>query len=891
MAMFAQVRSWWRAVTGRREFESSMSAELRFHIERYKEDLMRAGATEEEAYRRARMELGGLNSLKENCREARGLLLIDEIGRDARFAARLLRKSPMFTITALLTLALCLGANLTIFAVIDAILVRPLPFPDAGRLLTIFNTYPKAGVERDGSSVANYYERQGKIAAFSSLSMYAFGTAAVGERGSSQIEEITRIGPKFFLTLGTAPALGREFTETEMNDHTDQKAILSDEYWRSHFSADPGAIGRDVLVDGSPRTVIAVLPRGFHFLSSKASIYVPLSSSFERRTAQERHSGGNVTQMIARLKKSASIEQAQAEIDAQNTMLERDDPHAKMMADAGFRSLVVSLHGDQVATVRPILLLLQAGVLSLLLIGAVNLANLLLIRASGRLKEVAVRQALGATGRRVVMEILAETLALTLTGGLLAIAVGAAGVRLVNALGAARLPLGAYIAFDVWMALAGLVAALALGVVLAVPVAWFNLRSIPRRGLQAESRGATTGRAAQALRHTFIVAQIALGLVLLAGTGLLGLSLKRAMAVSPGFRTDHAIAGQVSVAGNRYPSAEAALVFTERLVDELERHPGVLSAGIANNIPFSGRNGKSVATVKGELLRPGESVRGSYSYAVTGDYFAAMGLRLRAGRFLTAADSRRKERDCVVDEDFARYHWPKQNALGQKLFQGPQVRGDAEAFTVVGVVGSIKQAGLTDDTAQGAVYYPYLYQETNNIFVVVRGSVGVERLKMDLQTGVRKIDSAMAVNGTKSMDGRIAESLLVRRSPALLGGIFSGIAMLLIAIGIYGTLSYAVTQRQREIGIKIALGAPPMEIGRQFLSLGLRLLGAGILIGLGGAWMTGRAMETVLFHVSGDSAVVLAEAAGLIAVAALVACLLPVQRAAAVSPTRALAEG
>jgi predicted permease len=888
--MLRGVRSWWRAATKRREFESNMAAELRFHIEQCAEDLMRAGATKEDAYRRARMELDGLNSVEENCREARGLMWIDEIGRDARFAARLLRKSPAFTVTALLTLALCLGANLTIFAVIDAILVRPLPFPNAGRLVTIFNTYPKAGVERDGSSTTNYYERRGRIAAFSSLSMYGFGTAVVGEPGSSVVEEVTRIEPKFLATLGTGPALGREFSDAEMTYQTDRVAILSDEYWRNHFSADAGAIGREVWVDGSPKTVVGVLPRGFRFLSSKAQIYLPLSSSLEERTPQERHAGGNVKQIIARLQPGATIEQAQAEIDALNAALERDDPRAKMMAEAGFRSLVVSLHGDQVATVRPILLLLEAGVLALLLIGAVNLVNLLLIRANGRLKEIAVRQALGASGGRVVMEILAETFVLTLAGGLLAMVAAAAGVRLMNALGADRLPLGADIVFGARLGLAGLAGAIGLGLALGAPVAWFNLRSLPAHGLQWESRGATAGRAAQALRHGFIVAQVALGLVLLAGSALLGLSLRRAMAVSPGFRADHAVAGQFSLVGNRYPSAETGLVFAGRLVGALEGRPGVLSAGITNNIPFSGRNGKSSATVKGEAPRPGESPRGIYSYGVSGDYFQAMGLPLRAGRFLTAEDSQRKERSCVVDEDFARYHWPKGNALGQKLFQGAQAGGDAEAFTVVGVVGSVKQAGLTDDTAQGAVYYPYIYRADNKIFVVVRGSVGVEALKRDLQSAVRQVDPAVAVNGTESMDDRIAESLLVRRSPVLLGGIFSGIAMLLIAIGIYGVLSYAVAQRRREIGIRIALGARPAEIRRQFLSIGLRLLVAGLAIGLGGAWITGRGMEAVLFHVSGHSAVVLTEAAGFIAMIALAACLLPAQRAAAVSPMRALAE-
>lgn len=888
--MFTRVRLWWRAAASRREFESNMAEELRFHIEQYAADLMRAGVTQQESYRRARIELGGLNSLEENCRRARGLLLIDAIGQDAKFAARLLRKSPAFTMTALLTLALCLGANLTIFAVIDAILVRPLPFPNAGRLVAIFNTYPKAGVERDGASIANYYERRGKITAFTSVAMYGFGTATLGELGSTAAGEITRVTPKFFATLATAPAMGREFTDAEMNYQTDRVAILTDEYWHEYFARSAGVIGGQVWVDGSPKTVVGVLPRGFHFLSSKAQVYLPLSSSLEQRMPQERHSGGNVKQMIARLKPGAAIEQAQAELDAQNAELERDDPAAKMMADAGFRSRVVSLHGDQVATVRPLLLLLQAGVLVLLLIGGVNLANLLLIRASGRLKEVAVRRALGASGRRVVMEILTETFVLTLAGGLLAIVVSAAGVRLMNALGADELPLGGYIVFDARLGLVGLMAAIGLGVALAAPVAWFNLRSLPAHGLGTESRGATTGRAAQALQQGFIVAQVALGLVLLAGSGLLGLSLKRAMAVSPGFQADHAIAGQVSLLGTRYPSVEAASAFANRLVDALERRPGILSAGVTNNIPFSNHNGKSAATVQGEVLRPGQSPRGSYAYGVSGDYFKAMGLPLRAGRFLTSEDSHRKERNCVVDEDFARYHWPKGSALGQKLFQGSQSGRDVEAFTVVGVVGSVKQAGLTDDTAQGAVYYPYIYRSDNNIFVVVRGSLGVAPLKVDLQSAVRQIDSAVAVNATESMDDRIAESLLVRRSPAMLGGIFSGMAILLIAIGIYGVLSYAVAQRQREIGIRIALGARPAEIRRQFLSLGLRLLVAGIAIGFGTAWVTGRAMEAVLFHVSGHSAVVLAEAAGLIAAVAMAACLLPAERAAAVSPMRALAE-
>lgn len=888
--MFHRLLSVLRVLKSRRNFEAGMADELRFHIDQYAEDLIRSGVPLEEAHRRARLELGGLNTVEENCREARALHVFDEIRRDLRYAARLLRNAPAFTLTAVLTIALCVGANLTIFAVIDAILVRPLPFPEADRLVTLFNTYPKAGVERDGSSITNYYERRGAIPAFSSLSIYRFGNAIVGQPGSTVRDPVTRVSPEFFTTLDVGPVMGRVFTDAEMTFRADNVVILSNNYWRRHFNADPHVIGQTVWVDSIPKTVIGVLPPGFRFLSSQAQLYLPLSSQASQRTPLRRHSGGNVTQMIARLKPGATITGAQAQIDAQNTALERNDPQAKMMADAGFRSLVVSLHGDQVAAVRPILLLLQAGVLALLLIGTVNLMNLLLIRASSRMKEVAVRQALGASGRRIITEALLETMLLTVLGGALSLAVAAGGIRLLTALGADRLPLGAYISFDARLALVALTAAVVLGAILAIPIAWFNLRLPPGKALQTESRGGTTARTVHALRHSFIVAQIALAFVLLAGAGLLGLSLKRAMDVSPGFQSDHAVTGQISLVGNRYPSLASGLAFIDRLVSQLGEQPGVSAAGIATNIPFSGANGKSAATAVGHDLRPGESPRGYYYYGVSGDYFRAMGFSLLAGRFLTAEDSDRKARTCVVDEDFARYNWPNRNPLGQRLFQGIQLGKPADAFTVVGVVGRIKQAGLTDDTAQGAVYYPYTYQGNGNFFVAVRGSLRPEALKADLQTAVRQLDPALVVNDIQSMNHRISASLLDRRSPALLSGIFSALALLLVAVGTYGVLSYSVTQRRREIAVRMALGAKPGQIGRQFFSLALRLLAAGTALGLFGAWLAGRTIQAVLFHVPGHSALILAGSTAIVALVALAACLLPAYRAARILPMQALAE-
>jgi predicted permease len=718
-----------------------MGEELRSHIEQYTDDLIQSGVSPQEAARRARIEFGGMNTIQEECREARRWLHpFDELVRQSRYAARLLRKSLGFTITALLTLAICLGANLTIFAVIDSVLLRPLPFPNAGGLVTMFNTYPRAGVERDGSSITNYYERRGRIPAFDGVALYRYDTAVVGEAGSTEREPVARVSPEFFPTLGVDLRMGRSFTEEETSVQTEGVVILTDRYWREHFDADPHVIGKQIRRDGVSTTVIGVLPPGFRFLSSQAELYFPYSSRPEQRTPSERHSGGNSRQMIAHLRPGATLSQAQAQIDTQNATLEKDDPEAKMLADAGFRTVVVPLHSDHVASFRPVLLLLQAGSLTLLLIGAVNLINLMLIRANGRAKEMAVRQALGASRLHIVSEVIVETTMLTLAGGVLGLAAGAAGIRLLAVFGADRLPLGSQIAFDGRLAVVAFLGAAVLGIVLALPVAWFALRGHLANAIQSESRGGTASRAAQRLRHGFVVAQIALAFVLLAGAGLLGLSLERAMSVSPGFRPDHVLTGQISLPWSAYRNWPARLMFNEKLLSEIARQPGVSEVGLVNNVPLSGNSGKSAATVKGDVLRPGESPRGHYSYGVDGDYFAAMGFSLHEGRFLTADDSRRGERVCVVDDDFARYYWPNESALGQHLFEGSAASNDSEAFTVVGVVGAVKQAGLTDEIAQGAVYYPYALRTDDSLFVVVRTILPPESLGLTLQKVVRKID-------------------------------------------------------------------------------------------------------------------------------------------------------
>ena len=808
---------------------------------------------------------------------------------DLHLAFRQLRSAPVFTVTALATMAICLGANLAIFAVIDAVLLRSLPFPQSDRLVTIFNTYPKAGVERDGSSLTNYYERRGNISAFSSLSIFRYGSEVVGDTGSTQQEEVLRIAPDFFTTLGTGPVIGRSFDESETITPVENHgaAILTDSYWRQFLNSDPHVLDRNIRVNGVPRKIVGVLPPDFRFLSSHARIFLPFTSRFDQRTPQQRHSGGGGTHMIARLKPGVTVAEAQSQIDAHNAGVEKDNPQATMMAEAGFRSLVLPLHADHVRSIRPTLLLMQAAALFLLVMGAVNLVNLLLIRASSHVKDMAIRQSMGASLRHVVSHVMVETLLLTALGGLLGLVVGGSGIRLLQVLGADHLPLGSRIAFDFRLAAAGIAGAVLFGVVLAVPIVWFNLRSHLENALRSESRTSTVSRAALRLRQGFVVTQIALAFVLLAGAALLGLSLKNVLAVSPGFHADHVLIGQFTLPYGRFPDGSFERVAVlERLLEAIGQQPGVAAAGTITNVPLSGDNGRTAITPKGYVPPRGESLQGHYFYGITGDYFSAIGIPLREGRFLTSADSHRAQRVCVVDEDFARRYWPNGEALGQRVFQGSD-SDDRLLFTVVGVVGAVKQAELTEPQGQGAVYVPYHYLD-HNVFVVTRTSQRPEAFADSLRRLVREADPELAIDDLRSMETRIADSLVARRSPAILAGIVAGVALLLAAVGTYGVLSYAVAQRRHEIGVRMALGAGTHHIRTQFLSLGLRLLAAGTLLGAMGAWAAGNGMKSVVFGVPALHLGSLAGTALVLTVVSLVACLIPARRAARVDPMIAL---
>jgi predicted permease len=804
-----------------------------------------------------------------------------------KFAVRQLLKTSGFTATALATLAICLAANLTIFAIVDAILLRPLPFPDSERLVEVFNSYPGAGVDRASSSLPNYFDRRHAIKAFSSLSIVQDSSTIVGGAEAPTRVTMARVSPEFFSTLGVPLAMGSTFTDPQMVYGADQVAILTDEYWRNHFDSDPKVIGRTFLNDGLSVSVIGVLPRGFRFLSSKAQFFRPAGHDADDIKATNRHS--NNWEMVARLAPGATLVEAQQQINAFNLQQIADDPYAQIVKGAGYHTTVSSLHQDHVRSVKPMLVLLQCGVLFLLLIGGVNLANLLLIRASSRSKELAVRQALGAGRRHVIMDVLMETTLLGVGGGVCGLLLGAFGIDMIRSLGTDQLPLGATVAYDSRVAAAAFAAAVVSSLILAAPVVWFNLRTKLATGLQAESRSGTVGRGAQRLRHGFIVAQVALAFVLLSGAGLLSVSLKRVLSTPAGFNPDNVLAGNISLPWKDYKDDTAILGFINRLLPVVRALPGVEMVAIDTGLPFAGSTNDSAVTVEGFVPHPGESIRAHYMSQVMGDFFPLMGIPLLKGRLLRDSDNNSKSSVCVVDQAFANRYWPNVDPIGRRLTTGPTFDKD-KVDTVVGVVASIKQNELAEDAGHGAMYCPIPSPNMGfrSFALVIRTPLPPMAIIPTVRKAVLQIDPGIPVDDFRTLRSRIDDSLVARRSPAVLAGVFAMVALLLAAIGTYGVLSYAVAQRQREIGVRMALGAHPSQIRGQFLLIGVRLLVVGTAVGIVGAWLAGRAMQSILFNVPPFHAASLLATVAVMSVVALAACLLPANRATRVDPVVAL---
>ena len=804
--------------------------------------------------------------------------------QDLRFACRLLLKDKTFNLVALVTLALCIGANTAIFSVINSVILRPLPYPEPDRLVEIFNAYPNAGVPRAANGVPDYFDRKKETDIFEEVTLYQGRSFNVGVEGSPARITGMAATPSYFRVLRIAPLLGRTFTEEEGQRGNDRVAILSRGFWQELYGGSADAIGKDIRLSGNLYSIVGVVPE--NPLRPGLRVWVPLTFTDQQMSDDGRHSNG--WGMTGRLKPGISLEQSQQRIDTINKHNEELYPPKilNLVRSAGFNTKVSWLKDDIVREISSTLWILQAAVALVLLIGCVNVANLLLVRSNVRLKELSIRAALGSGRWRLARLLLTESVLLGTCGGILGFLVGISGVRLLPYLGADQLPRASEISID-WTVLLfalgiSVLTGLLFGTAPVVNVLRSNLADIFRQN----GRTGTTHRPAIITRAILVVTQVALAFILLAGSGLMISSFMRVLRVDPGFNTENVLTGQISLPYSRYGEDSQVRAFIRRALENTRSLPGIQYAGITDYLPFTNQNNSSVTMVVGHELAPGELPPVPGRSNVSPGYFHAMGIPLLAGRLIEDSDTDDSQNVAVIDSFLADKYFTGSNPIGRQLRNG--VDENATVYTIVGIVGSIKNNDLTEADPVGMVYYSYQQREPRNFSLVVKQDRAGAPLTAPIRAEILRLDSELPLYDVSMMGERMDDSLMQRRAMLWLSSIFAGLALLLSAIGIYGVLAYAVGQRTQEIGIRMALGAETGTVLKSVVVQGLKLAGVGLIIGLIGAAYFNRYLESVLFNVAPSDPMVFVSVSVVLAAAALLASLIPSFRAAQIHPAIAL---
>ena len=813
--------------------------------------------------------------------------------RDLRFAARVLWRERTFTATVLATLALCIGGNVAMFTVVQSVLLRPLPVPDADRIVLLYSAYPAATGAgertRGAASVPHYLERERELGdVFEELALYDNVGFSIGGEGRAERVLGWRVTPSFLRLAGVSPEIGRAFADADGELGNERKVILGHALWQRLHAGDPAAVGRDLRIDGRPYEIVGVMPAGFVFEDESVQLWTPLAFTEEQRADTARHS--NSWQMLGRLHPGISLAQARARLDQLAAAeLDRFPEFRQVLVDAGYRPVAVPLQEALVRDIRGTLYLLWGGVLAVLLIGVVNVANLTLVRANARLRELAMRHALGAGHARLVRQLLTESCLLGLAGGVLGLGVGAAALDLVRTLGGGELPRGGEIAIDGIVVAATLGAALVFGLALGlVPVAGLaasNLQAV----LRQETRGGTGGRGVQLFRNALVVGQIALACVLLSSALLLLASFQRILGIDPGFRTANLLTAQVALPEARYPSGDDRRAFAERILPRIRSLPGVTAAGITSSIPFGDDRNNTIIRAVGYEERPGESLVSPSLITIDGDYLDALGVPLVEGRYFDERDTPDAMRAIVIDERLARRFWPEGGALGGRMYSDIELRDDTEVYTVVGVVAEHTLYGLVDQPEQvGAYFFPHTQRPLAMPTFAIRTEGDPRPLVGAVRAAVAAADPELPLFFVQTMEELIGARLTSRRTPMTLALGFAGAALLLSALGIYGVLAYRVAQRRREFGVRLALGSSAAGLFRLVLSEGALLVGVGLALGIAGTLAARSALAAQLYGIEAGDPAVAAAVVAVLTVVALAACALPARRATQVDPARVL---
>jgi len=796
--------------------------------------------------------------------------------QDLRYGIRMLLAKPSFTVIVVLALAIGIGANTAIFSVVNAILLRPLPYKNAERISMIWMDNPKLGVAQDWHSYPNYvdYKQQNDsyedMAAFNDRSFNLTGTGdpvrVVGVWATASL----------FSVLGVDPALGNTFTEAEEEPGKDRVVVLSHGLWQRRFGGDPGIVGQSINMNGVDRTVLGVMPASFTFPEKQTDLWIPLAINPQRKQARNSIS----FKAVGRLKPGVSIEQARADMGAIAKRL--DDQYFQ----SGYGSNLVPLHDQETGTVRTALLVLLGAVAFVLLIACANVANLLLSRAALREREVAIRVALGAGRSRIIRQVLTESALLSLAGGAAGLLLALWGLKVLIALSPANIPRLDQTGIDGKVLAFTIAVSLITGLIFGIAPALQSSRSDPNESLKEGARGSTGGVGGRRVRNLLVVAEIALSLILLIGAGLLIKSFVRLQQFEFGFNPDNLLTMRVQLPGSKYREGKQVVDFYQRLLERMEAVPGVQSVGAISTVFITDTPNSTNFSIEGRPVPVGAEQIEVPLDSISPSYFRVMGIPLLRGREFDNRDVEGSTPVVIINDTFAQRFFPGEDPIGKRFCYGSPNRGNPW-ITIVGVVGDMRRTGF-DRPVRPETFLPEAQNPDGGLTIVARTHTDPASFAGALRNEVWSIDKDQSVYDVKTMHQTLSEMMSQRRFNMLLLGLFAAVALTLAAVGIYGVISYSVTQRSHEIGIRIALGAQSRDVLKLVVGQGMVLAGVGVGIGLIAAFALTKLMSSLLFGVSAADPVTFALIALLLTGVALVACLVPARRATKVDPMVAL---
>ncbi len=885
--MMGWVRRWWRRIStllqgGRAHRE--VEEEMRFHVDMEAADLRRSGLSPDDAHREALRRFGGVDRHREAVREARGVGPLEDLVKDVRGALRGLRRSPVFATVALLTLALGIGATTAIFSVVQAVLLRPLPYPEAARLVRVRPSWQ--GTPEASLSPVEYFDLR-ETGPVSSLGAYAYDDVALTGQGNPERVQGVYATAQVLPALGIEPRIGRWFNQDE--DETDAAvALLSHGLWMRRFGGDPSIVGRTIEIDGRSRRVLGVLSEELVFpedlaSSSRTQVVLPLGLSPAETTSR----GSHFLLSVGRLPPQTTAQDAGTRIGQAAQAMVRDYPD-DYPADMNFDLHVLRLDQDVLGDSRPTLEVLVGAVGFLLLIACTNVANLLLARSEERESELALRSALGAGRGRLVRQLLAESLTLSLLGALGGAALAMLCTRGLLALGPPDLPRTGDIRVDATALLFSVGLASVIGIACGlIPALRAGRTSASARLRESGGRG-SGGRAGKRMRRGLVVAELAAALVLLAGAGLLMRSLADLIHTDPGYRTANVLTAELSLPAARYPGADEVTAFFTRLTDELEGYPEVLAAGGATNLPLATSLGDLNFHIEGRPEAEGEVSPRADWQVVTPDYLPALGIDPVQGRLLDERDARDAPGAVVISRTTAQRYWPDGGALGARFLLGG---GAAPGWvTVVGIVPDVAHQSLNDGPS-AQMYLPQAQFRfwggggpVRSLDLVIHTAGAPAEATSLLRDVVQRLDPSLPVANVRTMEAVVSRSLARARLLASLVAAFALAALVLAAVGIYGVTAYTVGRRTRELGIRLALGADGGRVLRLVLGETTGTVGLGLGLGLAGALLMGGLLDGILFGVEPSDPPTLALAALALALIALTAAWVPARRATRVNP-------